>query len=545
MELQRPKNLMDRLKISIGRRFEGLGLREFALLCDSHKLMNPYVIRAVFNVLAAEVTLKSDRLRHYLEDRDKATSDGKRIQDAIERLDAVNALWVAEGSWKMLFPGRNLPEGYRRVTSQCEACILASVGARATLLSDLRANMISRVRSDGAVPRLWRVVEGWIDWFVEEDAKEIRAESDELGQLMRRRRKEIYKQQRKRERRRRPMEMGARGDDYESRPTSSASSRKRRPDSVRLSSRDGPTRNKEGTEEEKREPSIERERVRSERESQMWRDYEREILGHHDPDDECDDERKQPVEDGIQSWYARSQIALSEAGGMHPAFQTDYSHESAVVSPLSTSPNQSNSKCKHSTTAAATSSRRGHDGIPEEDDRSWVSVTVHSADSGKAMEPNSKTTTPGVPHGSSRYAKLNGRSTSSVKYTSHTTTFPSRTTPTTAVPTLVQNPALDNLPKVDPVTGRVLSGKFHSLPDGSHIPLYASSSVYPSEANQVPDREAKSGYYEDNDNYRPNMPRPRDYSFRVEDDDDDGDTVVGMKGKFRDPFAEDRKKRER
>jgi len=516
VELQRPCNLMDRLKMTIGRRFEGPGLREFALLCRHHKMLNPYVIRAIFNVVAAEATIKSDRVRHHLE-----PGDGKRIGAAIERLDALNALWVAEGSWRMLFPNREVPSGYKRVASECEACILASVGARATALSDLRANMISRW---GEVePRLWRVVEGWIGRFRQEDVVDIQAESEELGGLMRKRRKEI-----RREMDRWTMLGMSLGGGYENQASSSAS---RRPQSVRDPTHQG---SREGRGPEKRESDTERRTGLEERESQMWKGYEREILDHRDHGDEDDDERGQPIEDGILSYYARSQIDLSEEGGMHPAFQTaprsTYSHPSAKVPPLDTSTNKPN-KAKHSTAPryTTTSRQRHRDDCPFDDDQSWTSVTVHTA----ASSP--KDPAPDVPRVPSQYAKRGGPSASpnkspsppSFASSSHLTTSPSPCTPL-----VIQNPLLDNFPKVDPQTGRVFSGKFHSLPGGDYIPLYAASSLYPSEANQAADRRA------DNDEEYQHNEAPR----RPRDDDDDRDMVVGARRKFRDPFEKDRQK---
>lgn len=167
-----------------------------AVLCDVHeKGLNPWLIRALFVLLANEVTVRSDRIRTWnRRQRAKAMGRGIHSKDAerkpgssvdaynddhptsaiaagrwVGRMDDANALWMDRECFDLIFrsgaeaegPGaydwghRDNPnyETYDRpedvalpprVPSRCEACILAVVGCRRRLLVDLKAGMVAR-----------------------------------------------------------------------------------------------------------------------------------------------------------------------------------------------------------------------------------------------------------------------------------------------------------------------------------------------------------------------------------------------------------------
>ena len=173
----RPSKLLPRLAVKLSEATGAPALPPAAVLCAAHRGLHPWLVRAVFNLLAAEVTMRCDRLRKYVS---KLDSDEETARKVSGILSSVNKLWLDEAHFERLFGGQALgwKDKLERVEDGCEACVLAAVGSRGELLAALRAHLLGRKR--GEEPRLLRVVESWIGWFGEAERGTLRMESDEL-----------------------------------------------------------------------------------------------------------------------------------------------------------------------------------------------------------------------------------------------------------------------------------------------------------------------------------------------------------------------------
>ncbi|CAI4217962.1 unnamed protein product [Parascedosporium putredinis] len=187
--LLRPKPVLQRLAVKVTEAVPIAGLPPAAILCPVHKRLHPWIIRALFNLLVSEVTLRCERLQTYRDGDGDGDGDDSRVRKraetvrkVLDRLHSVNALWLSKQAFRMIF-GR-LPEHseYVRlveVVGGCEACVLSCIGSRGELLADLRANMLARATR--GKPRLLKFVDGWIDCFDDESAKKIREQSEAMG----------------------------------------------------------------------------------------------------------------------------------------------------------------------------------------------------------------------------------------------------------------------------------------------------------------------------------------------------------------------------
>lgn len=177
----RPRSLRVRVAISAGSHhiphFPG-----GAVLCPTHRPLDPRVVRNLMLLVAHEFTRRADRFRLWRDDLDMA--DGPKRW--LRRMDAETALWAGKKWYEKMF-GRSVdlpPE--QTVYSRCEACILAAIGGRPQALADLRTSMVARQLSTGKPldrapePRLLCVVNSWISWHSPQSEEQIRATSDEL-----------------------------------------------------------------------------------------------------------------------------------------------------------------------------------------------------------------------------------------------------------------------------------------------------------------------------------------------------------------------------
>lgn len=202
--LQRPNNWLERLSVYTNQKLsltiEDL-IPQCAVLCDAHKGLNPWVVHRVFLLLSEEVTRRLDPLRRYVKDparydKDKAvrleTSPGE-VRKYVDRMNGLLSLWTGPEVFGRIVggdypPGLVLP----RVGSDCEACIVACVGARAQALCDLRAMMCGRSQRRGP-PVLLRLVDAWIERFDEEVAEMLMSESAAMAGDVRRIRRKVVK----------------------------------------------------------------------------------------------------------------------------------------------------------------------------------------------------------------------------------------------------------------------------------------------------------------------------------------------------------------
>ncbi|KAI0527998.1 hypothetical protein F5B22DRAFT_640973 [Xylaria bambusicola] len=165
-ELQRPSGLK-RLAIKIVDHIDPNIVDPQAVLCKTHSALNPFLIRRLFIALAYEVTVHTDSLRLW-----SAKTLDPELSALVGRLDSIVALWTAPELFHEIY-GLAPFDGYHVfVQSGCEACSLAAIGASGRALADLRATLVNRMeecqergsrKGSGKVPRLYRIVEAWID----------------------------------------------------------------------------------------------------------------------------------------------------------------------------------------------------------------------------------------------------------------------------------------------------------------------------------------------------------------------------------------------
>ncbi|KAK7428622.1 hypothetical protein QQZ08_004884 [Neonectria magnoliae] len=176
--LQRQKNIFNRLAARIDKhRHPG----KSAHLCPSHRGLNPRVIRHFMLMLATEFTQRTDRFRTW---RARMTFSDSLIA-WLDRMDSATALWIGRDAFHFVF-GYDCPaQDIMPVDSQCEACIMAVIGGRPSLLSDLRANMVAREsqypKKRRMRPRLWSLVDSWISHFDTDTRESIFQMSNDLG----------------------------------------------------------------------------------------------------------------------------------------------------------------------------------------------------------------------------------------------------------------------------------------------------------------------------------------------------------------------------
>jgi hypothetical protein len=161
---------------------------EKAVLCQSHKGLNPFLIHRFFFQLSAECTTRLTRL----EENPRLAPN---LSAFLKRIHGINSLWLSSYVYQQLF---NISEKeeclVEMVHGGCEACILSVVGANLQMLSDLRASMLGRRKKGLPRPRLLKIVDAWIDGTGH--GLDIRRDSDELGKEIRECRRQMQKARR-------------------------------------------------------------------------------------------------------------------------------------------------------------------------------------------------------------------------------------------------------------------------------------------------------------------------------------------------------------
>ncbi|KAI0413217.1 hypothetical protein F5X98DRAFT_296426 [Xylaria grammica] len=159
-ELLRPSGFR-RLAIKIADRIDPNIVDPQAVLCKTHSTLNPFLIRRLFVALAYEVTVHTDALRSW-----QGRVSDPELSAFIGRLDSIVALWTAPKLFHEIYGLAPFDGHHVFVKSACEACCLAAVGASGRALADLRAALMDRMerrKGKGKEPRLYRIVEAWID----------------------------------------------------------------------------------------------------------------------------------------------------------------------------------------------------------------------------------------------------------------------------------------------------------------------------------------------------------------------------------------------
>ncbi|KAI0857451.1 hypothetical protein F4860DRAFT_506084 [Xylaria cubensis] len=162
-ELLKSSNILKRLATKIVDSIDPNIVDPRAILCKTHSSLNPFLIRRLFIALAYEVTVHTDALRSW-----PGRTSAPELSAFVGRLDSIAALWTEPQLFHDIYGLAPFDGHHVFVKSACEACCLAAVGASGRALADLRASLIDRMERrrampSGQEPRLYRVVEAWID----------------------------------------------------------------------------------------------------------------------------------------------------------------------------------------------------------------------------------------------------------------------------------------------------------------------------------------------------------------------------------------------
>jgi hypothetical protein len=141
------------------------------ILCPSHRCLDSQLIRRLFLSVVDECTT---RVRRFT---DSPPSD-RDIRAWWTRVKTINSLWTQPILYRYLFNANQGDPEFEYTHSECEACILATIGGNTTMLADLRICAITRRTNHGPTPRIIRILDGWLYWTGM--AETIKAGSDPL-----------------------------------------------------------------------------------------------------------------------------------------------------------------------------------------------------------------------------------------------------------------------------------------------------------------------------------------------------------------------------
>lgn len=194
------RNMLQRLVIGLASKHDSKQrdadkiLPPSAVLCQSHERLNEFVIRDVFLTMIFEVS--GDWMAAL------RTWSGKSptVAAFLTRIDSMHALWVSKEFFHALFGTAPHNERYIRVQNNCEACILAAIGANGRILSDLYGWSIIRkedseafnadARARGSPRRrcavlLHRLVDAWIRHFKPENIDDVQRAGEDIAAELR------------------------------------------------------------------------------------------------------------------------------------------------------------------------------------------------------------------------------------------------------------------------------------------------------------------------------------------------------------------------
>ncbi|KAE9379059.1 hypothetical protein N431DRAFT_526012 [Stipitochalara longipes BDJ] len=180
--LRKPEGIFSKVAMSLPR------APQKAVLCSSHKGLNPLLVRRFFIQLSAECTVRLVRL-------DESSHLPPNVSAFLKRIHGINSLWFSAGIHRSMF---NLPHDekcHEMIDGGCEACILSVVGTNHEILRDLRASMLGRRKKGLPVPRLLKIVDAWIEGT--DHGIAIRKDSDSLEKEIRECRRQMQKARQK------------------------------------------------------------------------------------------------------------------------------------------------------------------------------------------------------------------------------------------------------------------------------------------------------------------------------------------------------------
>jgi hypothetical protein len=183
--LRKPDGIFSKMAMSLPR------APQKAVLCDSHKGLNPLLIRRFFFQLSAECTVRLARL-------DESSHLPPNVATFLKRIHGINSLWFSSGIYRSLFNLVDDEKCHEMVPGCCEACILSVVGTNHEMLRDLRASMLGRRKKGLPVPRFLKIVDAWVEGTGH--GIDIRKDSDILEKEIRECRRQLQKARRQRRR---------------------------------------------------------------------------------------------------------------------------------------------------------------------------------------------------------------------------------------------------------------------------------------------------------------------------------------------------------
>ncbi|KAK9795627.1 hypothetical protein SCARD494_04598 [Seiridium cardinale] len=194
------KNMIHRLAISLvwkhDKRQKDANklLPPSAILCHSHERLNPFLIRSIFLAFINEVSGDHmSALRVW-------PGKNPRVAAFLTRVDSLHAFWTSKEAFQALFGTAPHDDRYVRITNNCEACILAAIGANGRILADIygwltvrrddnkKFNEEARARGETRRKRgiyLLRMIDAWIKHLKPEDGNDVRRRGDEIAAELR------------------------------------------------------------------------------------------------------------------------------------------------------------------------------------------------------------------------------------------------------------------------------------------------------------------------------------------------------------------------
>lgn len=206
--LRRPQDWLARLSMAAKRHLPALEdlVPQCAVLCaGAHRGLNPWLVRRAFFLISHEVTVGPAPLRRYLAHPGRhnraepklaaaAAETAAEVRALVDRLAATVALWMDAAAVGRLVDDAGVVR-FPRIGSECEACIVAAVGADAQTLCDLRAALLGRAHTrtrKRKAPVLLRLVEAWIARFEGPLRDDVLRESERMGRVVKRVRRAVH-----------------------------------------------------------------------------------------------------------------------------------------------------------------------------------------------------------------------------------------------------------------------------------------------------------------------------------------------------------------
>lgn len=151
-------------------------------LCYEHKKLRSDFMSWCLVQLTEWISLRADKLRFYMRRFGHECPD--EIKEYIYRISGIAGLWLNERQFERDFGFVPEKFKFKPLKNPCAACILSVIGARAQMLVDLRALMVSKNQQTRFQP----LIEAWIDVLQDEKTTigHLRDESDVLASELRR-----------------------------------------------------------------------------------------------------------------------------------------------------------------------------------------------------------------------------------------------------------------------------------------------------------------------------------------------------------------------